>query len=681
MLERLTNRLRLGRGLPPLVAPNGRKHEYPTFYPLPTSGTGWLTSVPGDVTDLTRQTAFAASLYCYAALRYRSQNIAEPPIVLIEKTPDGDQIIDSHPALELLADPSPDFDQGELLEMTTLAWDLDGMALWVMDEDAFGRAAAIQVLGGQEFTVEPSDGRMYGRFRLKVQSGRRVRGPDEVVFFRYPNPSDRWVGLSPTDVALSWLGLGAQVKASVKNLLRNAMFPSVVISTDPEWNPDDDTYERFKAHLEQFYTGERNTGKPFVNLGGGRVDRVSYTLRDLVPAEVLHRVEANVASAYGIAPVILGWQVGLENSPWSQMSEARQFTYEDTLIPLWARYGRALTRQMGFDLGPSLRYGFDLRDVKALQEDEKEKAEIAEKLSNIWTRDELRVYTGQEPHPDPTVGEEIPGRARAPTTPPPQEKTEKKSGSALAWWMGFDITAKATEPMWTRETIAALGEQKAQAEKMFRSTVRPKGKADDDIPDPATLTEFAILFQKWLDDEGNERLRKKLIPLIETSSESAIRRLAAKVGVAFDVLLEGLGDFVNVRSVFLAEKMGETTGGAVTRAMSKAAQEGDLILDIARRLEELPEFDRARAVKVARTETTAVLNGAQRASMSSFQADNPDVQVMKTWLTALDARVRPAHRELHGDQIAIDDTFENGLTEPGEPNCRCTLDYQIAEVL
>ena len=45
-----------------------------------------------------------------------------------------------------------------------------------------------------------------------------------------------------------------------------------------------------------------------------------------------------------------------------------------------------------------------------------------------------------------------------------------------------------------------------------------------------------------------------------------------------------------------------------------------------------------------------------------------------------DDRVREEHVDLDdGSWIGIDEEFGNGLTEPGEPNCRCTLIYDIED--
>jgi uncharacterized protein with gpF-like domain len=49
------------------------------------------------------------------------------------------------------------------------------------------------------------------------------------------------------------------------------------------------------------------------------------------------------------------------------------------------------------------------------------------------------------------------------------------------------------------------------------------------------------------------------------------------------------------------------------------------------------------------------------------------------WLSARDSRVRDEHVELDGQEKDVDEAFSNGLQQPGEPNCRCTLTYRVLE--
>src|SRR5690606_18941128 len=151
--------------------------------------------------------------------------------------------------------------------------------------------------------------------------------------------------LAPLDVALRSLSLGEQATETVRAILKNALFPSVIIQTDPAWQPSDEEWERFKDQIRQYARIDRK-GEPLALTGGGKASVVSLSIQQLLPSEILNRVEATVAAAFRVPPIVLQFLVGLENSPWSQMQEARRGATQDLLVPMWARDQRKLTAQL-----------------------------------------------------------------------------------------------------------------------------------------------------------------------------------------------------------------------------------------------------------------------------------------------------------------------------------------------
>lgn len=92
------------------------------------------------------------------------------------------------------------------------------------------------------------------------------------------------------------------------------------------------------------------------------------------------------------------------------------------------------------------------------------------------------------------------------------------------------------------------------------------------------------------------------------------------------------------------------------------------------------DFNRDRALRIARTETTTASNkGALLGGQSS------DYQTGKIWIPILDSNTRPDHAAMAGTEpIGMDETFDVGdsiMLYPGDPsgsarevvNCRCSL--------
>lgn len=114
--------------------------------------------------------------------------------------------------------------------------------------------------------------------------------------------------------------------------------------------------------------------------------------------------------------------------------------------------------------------------------------------------------------------------------------------------------------------------------------------------------------------------------------------------------------------------------------------QGDSIPNIAKRLRNVTEMNRASAIRNARTTVTSAENKGRMDML--HDAAEKGVITHKVWMAAIDARTREAHRLLNRQEQEIDDPFESELGDimfPGDPdadpantyNCRCSLTYKV----
>lgn len=669
-----------------------------------------------DAERLTRGIALATSAYAYTAIRYRATKLAEAPLGVFEDTDEGERLLPDHPRAMLLREPSKDYDMGELLALTEAYFCVTGAALWKIDRTLAGDPGKIVPLSGDEFETERAGDRIYGRF-VRTRNRSEVYAPEDVIYFRDMNPSGWHANLSKLDVALSLLDLGHQVNRTVRNFMRKAIFPGGIVSPHEDWHPDDDEWQRFKNEIDAWHGGPQGAGEPLVVEGGTTFSRTHVLLEDLLPETVLDRIEATTGSVFGVPPVVLGWLVGLKNSPWSQMGEARQMTVEDTVEPMWTYYGRkiegGLLPREEREAGRRIR--FDTSGVRAFQQDDKTRAEVSKLNADTWTRGERRVYTGMDllgdERDDEIVGGsspfgEIPVSTGGGSSPPASEEEdddddddeEIEEDSAIArllfekaegtiskadiTWLNFEVATKAAESTWTRGISEALSELRGKTVALANRTLRGKTDAsgiETKEIDPDSTVAFLLAFKKLIEEEGEEILRDAATGLVASTGRDGVRSVASAVGLSYTVLEPGLADFVAEEAGFLASVMGETTGRQVAGIVEKTLTRGGLISDLRKNLEDAASFSRKRAQLVARTETTRAWNGAQRRSLASWEEEQPEgVRTVKQWLSSRDLRVREEHAALDdGKLYRINEQFPNGLQQPGEPNCRCTLLYEI----
>jgi HK97 family phage portal protein len=637
---------------------------------------------------LSKETALSVAAMAYAATMYRAANVSQPPLRVYRRSPEGYELEEGHWVNALLETPHPDFDGGEIVWSLQASVDVYARALW-LKEFAGSRVVRLLPFTGNQFAVSPADGRIAGRFDIRTARGLMQKPREEVVYHRYLSPSSTVEGISPLDAAMGWLGLEQNVRGAITSMMRNGMFPSVVISPHQEWDPDDQEFNRFKDLIDQFHAGPANAGKPFVAMGGSKVTRAAFSLRDLLPDEVMDRIEATVSMCYGVPPVVLSALVGLKNSPWSQMEEARRYVYEDTIQPLQEAIARAATRQllrpMDADLGLVLR--FDRSEVRALQRDQDADVGTASAATH-WTLDERRVYSGQE-----ALGgergewvEAIDGMAA--TEPVEIDDGGGKFLSGDSWeWSRFDLMAKSV--VGDLEEMATLGldaDRKAYSE-AARSEEFASEWADaiDRLHGEKGSTDGLVATLLNTLTKGVDRVASwttRSVPVVASVATLAVRDLAGKVRRPFEVLSPGLEDYARAHGAKLAKGLEKTTRTRLGIVLANGLADGVSVRDLAQRIDGATAFGKARATLIAQTESTAITNAAQRGSMSLYAERTMGQEIVeKAWLDARDSLVRPEHKALARlGWIPVDDPYPNGRQEPGEPNCRCANKYRVRPV-
>jgi HK97 family phage portal protein len=136
------------------------------------------------------------------------------------------------------------------------------------------------------------------------------------------------------------------------------------------------------------------------------------------------------------------------------------------------------------------------------------------------------------------------------------------------------------------------------------------------------------------------------------------------------------------------EDITSSTGRSIMSVVERGLENGLSTRAIAQNLIDTDQsgiFTLGRANRIARTESTRVVNQATTESYRTLQANG--IQVKKQWLTARDEKVRDSHVTLDGQTVAANENFQlpsqYGGFEASSPasfpvageniNCRCTV--------
>lgn len=668
-----------------------------------------------DIADGPTTLAFIA--YWYVATRWRAQKIAEPPLMVVQEDQDtGDEEwIADHELVDILEEPSPDYDMGELLETTSHYLDNTGACLWVKDEDNVGRIARLTPFSRNEFEPVRSDTRLFATFRVTTADGPEEFDAEQCIFFRdFHGVTGGWLrGRSRLDVAMSWLKLGVKAQQTIYDLLANSVWPSAAVVPDKDWDPDPETYKAYQQDLQK-YAKAGNKGKPFIALGGGQFVPLSASIKDLVPDEILGRVESIVAAISGVPAIVLQFQIGMENSPWSQMAQARKMAYDDVIQPMWRKIERITTRQMlrPIDEDKTHFIRFDATNVASLQQDQLVQVQIATLMGRMASLNERRAVAGLEPV-DP--GDDPDGRAdEIPelTTPDlatllagggsnsnsgdgggdnpddskdpkaAKDKVPKEDPTAKARKAWIQRKAKAASlqavlrddavPIYEVVAGAQLKRDAQRIAEIVTHTLLEEGKG---ISLKARGKERVMTeVNRYLAEDGRKAWTRVMQPLNAKAAQQSGAVIASDLNLNFSLLHGNLQTYARKQTGKMITDVNRTTKSLVSDIIQGGLDAKKTTKQIASLIEDATGFDKARASLIARTETTKIFNGAPAESLAAL-SQGTNRTFTKTWSGVLDDKERDEHVAMEGETVSVDEVFSNGLPYPSEPNCRCSLLY------
>lgn len=150
------------------------------------------------------------------------------------------------------------------------------------------------------------------------------------------------------------------------------------------------------------------------------------------------------------------------------------------------------------------------------------------------------------------------------------------------------------------------------------------------------------------------------------------------------IFIAALEAFMAKQGAAQATGITETTRSTYNAILTEAVRDRLTIPQIVKKLKDAGLKNKARAINIARTETTIAANFTQFATAQSLE-----ITLDKIWISARDNRTRDAHRAMDGQRKPMNEPFiVNGtpMKHPGDVaggaknvcNCRCTTGFVAA---
>lgn len=660
-----------------------------------------------------------ASSVVVAPVLWAARTFPEAPLALWRRTSEGLERVHEHPLLGLVEYPNPHY-SGALLWMATVVdYLVTGNAYWLKARDRRGRVAELWYAPASLIEpVRPVDGSAF-LSHYEYRPGPLVIQipPSDVVHFRYGiDPANTMKGLSPLASLVREVFTDEEAANFTAAILRNLGLPGVVISPSgdlPQIPPEE--HEALAALWKQRFTGDHR-GEPLLATFPVQVTTLGWSPSEIDVRSLRRIPEERVTAVLGVPAIVAGLGAGLDRSTFSNFAEAREAAYESLIIPMQ----RILAAEIQTQLLPEFerefrrfRVGFDISEVRILQEDTNAAAERWETLvrAGIATRAEARAYFGLPvqdevdnvyliplnvvaqpavPQPEPEPPPALPQPQSEAGDAEPESEAEPGMEEAAKQFRLVGVKAPSRvqarlvqalardaerlEQAFARELVVAftdLGERAAAAYLELAQPKRANGhhKAADPLDEFDEFLLNDLLRRLRLDDWRNETLA----PLFQ---QHYLRVLTMTVDTVNGILELGINlpDEVARRVVELGGKrvglvdLDDATRDALFQALAEARALGEGPPDAARRIRTYVPAGRFvnagpayRSLLIARTETKYAQNVS---SLLAYQ-QSPVI----TGVMAFDGQLRTSDDECrarNGQVFSFDEAVI--LTEEEHPN-------------
>jgi hypothetical protein len=338
-------------------------------------------TIDGNYLGHVRQ-AFKDDSVVFACIVNRMSLFSEARFQFRERTSGRPGKLFGKPSLARLEIPWPGGTTGDLLARALLDIDLAGNHYGRRVPNGITRLRPdwVDIILGSE--SEPNDpagaidaeviGYIYYPGGRNSQRTPVTLGPSEIYHFApLPDPEAAFRGMSWLSPVINEI---LADKATTKHKLKffeNGATPNLVIKINES---ERTKFLEWVKTIREGHEGPENAYKSLFIGPGADATVVGADLKQLDFKVTQGAGETRIAAAAQVPPVIVGLSEGLAAATYSNYGQARRRFADMTIRPLWRNFAGSVSRII--DAPGTSELWYDDRDIPALQEDQKDSAEI-----------------------------------------------------------------------------------------------------------------------------------------------------------------------------------------------------------------------------------------------------------------------------------------------------------------
>lgn len=246
------------------------------------------------------------------------------------------QVIEEHKILNLLKKPNPSSNKNIFFETIYSHKLIAGNVYIRMIKNNQNIPQELYILRPDRITILAGNTDIPLAYKYKFNSTETIfkvdqlTGESDILHIKNFNPINDWYGLSQVEPASYSIDQHNEASKWNQAILQNGAKPSGALIVKNDNFLTNDQFTRLKEQLNNEFSGSENAGKPMLLEGGLDWKEISLSPKEMDFLEMKHSTARDIALSFGVPSQLIG--IPGDNT-YSNMSEARLFLWEQTILP------------------------------------------------------------------------------------------------------------------------------------------------------------------------------------------------------------------------------------------------------------------------------------------------------------------------------------------------------------
>ena len=288
---------------------------------------------------------YAKSEIVHACIRELAVSAASPRYYIQAPATDGGAVeVTSGLLYDLTNRPNPTSDWYSFIENMVTYLMVAGNSYVLKERSRSGKVMALYNLRPDRVRIIGGDHGAEGY--VYTVGGKDYSIPrEDVCHLALPNPGGDLYGLSPLQVLARNVNLDLNMTDFAKVYFQNAGVPSGLLKLKRRLNTQEEA-ATIRARWRSQFGGRNNFHRVAILDEDADYQAMAHSPKDMALPELHDLTESRICAVFGVPAILVGANVGLQRSTYSNYREARMAFHSETLEPMVSRILRHFNRNM-----------------------------------------------------------------------------------------------------------------------------------------------------------------------------------------------------------------------------------------------------------------------------------------------------------------------------------------------